>query len=191
VRKNLSLRRCPTRQAVETVTIKPAHRKEQWPMAKPRPDPKLAPKQNVSDEWDKEKLRTIMKNARRLARTDAHQDAFRQLCRIDGRNIEEAFDAEFAVVMCALEEALSEESAATRRSNRAKQKPGPEGMRQTLTELALKPKPSMGFVKLMEFGMGDMSAEALVVKYPDQFEAAVVIAAQRRLEEFGLLLQPG
>ncbi len=150
-------------------------------------DPKLARKQDVSEEWDQDKLRTIMKNAKRLARADAFQDAFRQLCRSQGRNIDDPLDADFAGVMMALEEALSEETGATRRQNRTRLKTGAMAARDTLSDVALKPKPSMGFVKLIEFGVADMSAESLVLKYPDRFEGEVVIAARRRLEEFGFL----
>ena len=59
-------------------------------------------------------------------------------------------------------------------------------MRQTLADLALKPQPSMGFLKLVEFNMADMSAESLILKYRDDFEQEVVAAARRRLDEYGI-----
>ncbi|MGE9010573.1 hypothetical protein ACO2JO_18465 [Leptospira interrogans] len=54
---------------------------------------------------------------------------------------------------------------------------------KTLTDLALKTQPSLGFVKLVEFDMADMSAEALILKYRHQFEPHVVEAATRRLND--------
>ena len=90
--------------------------------------------------------------------------------------------------MKALEEALTEEAGRTKRLNRTRQKLGRVGVRQTLADLALKPTPSLGFVKLVEFNMADMSAEALILKYRDQFEQHVVDAASKRLKEHGIKL---
>jgi hypothetical protein len=96
-------------------------------------------------------------------------------------------EAEFASVMRALEEALTEESGRTKRLNRTRQKIDRVGVRKTLSDLALKPSPSMGFLKLVEFNMADTSAEALILKHKDEFGEKVVAAARRRLEEFGVL----
>jgi hypothetical protein len=85
--------------------------------------------------------------------------------------------------MRALEEALTQESGKTKRLSRTRQKLSRVGVRQTLADLALKPKPSLGFVKLIEFNMADMSAEALILKYRNEFEPHVVDAATKRLKE--------
>jgi hypothetical protein len=140
---------------------------------------------DLSNEWDKEKLRNWIANAKRHKRDDIYQAAFRQLCRIEGRNIDDPLEAEFAIVMRALEEALSEESGKTKRLTRTRQKLSRVGVRQTLADLALKPSPSTGFLKLVEFGMArELSAEALVLKYEKEFEPAVVAAARKRLEKY-------
>ena len=44
---------------------------------------------DLSNEWDRDKLRNWMKNARRLGRDDVYRGARRQLCRIEGRNIDD------------------------------------------------------------------------------------------------------
>ncbi len=140
---------------------------------------------DLSNEWDKEKLRNWIVNAKRHKRDDIYQAAFRQLCRIEGRNIDDPLEAEFAIVMRALEEALSEESGKTKRLTRTRQKLNRVGVRQTLADLAMKPSPSTGFLKLVEFGMArELSAEALVLKYENEFEPAVVAAARKRLEQY-------
>ena len=95
----------------------------------------------------------------------------------EGRNIEDPLEAEFAAVMRALEEALTEESGRTKRLSRTRQKLNRVGVRQTLADLVLKPQPSLGFMKLLEFNMADMSAEALILKHRHQFDGAVVAAA--------------
>jgi hypothetical protein len=145
-----------------------------------------ASKPDLSNEWDKDKLRNWMANAKRLMRQDVYEDAFRQLCRVEGRNIDDPLEAEFASVMRALEEALTEESGKTKRLNRTRQKLGRVGVRQTLADLALKHQPSLGFKKLLEFNMADMSAEALVLKYAEEFDDIVVTAARKRLTEYGI-----
>jgi hypothetical protein len=139
---------------------------------------------DLANEWDKTKLRNWMANAKRLGRNDVYQAAFRQLCRVEGRNIEDPLEAEFAALMRALEEALTEESGRTKRLSRTRQKLNRVGVRQTLADLALKPQPSLGFMKLLEFNMADMSAEALILKHRHQFDGAVVAAAERRLTAY-------
>jgi hypothetical protein len=141
---------------------------------------------DLSNEWDRDKLRNWMKNAKRLGRDDVYRTALRQLCKIEGRDIDDPLDAEFAIVMRALEEALTEEAGKTKRLNRTRQKLDRVGVRKTLSDLALKTQPSLGFVKLVEFNMADMSAEALILKYRDQFEPHVVEAARKRLNEHGI-----
>ena len=141
---------------------------------------------DLSEEWDKTKLRNWMKNAKRLNRDDVYRAALRQLCKIEGRNIDDPLEADFAVVMRALEEALTAEAGKTKRLNRTRQKLDRVGVRQTLSDLALKPKPSIGFIKLLEFDMADMSAEALILKYKEEFEEQVVAAATKRLTEHGI-----
>jgi hypothetical protein len=146
---------------------------------------------DLSNEWDREKLRRWMVNAKKLDRNDVYQAALRQLCRVEGRNIDDPLEADFAIVMRALEEAMSAEAGKTKRLNRTRQKLNRVGVRQTLSDLAMKPQPSLGFLKLVEFGMaGDMSAEALIIKYKDTFDPTVVKAAEKRLEEHGIEARP-
>src|SRR3954452_11954980 len=126
-----------------------------------------------------------MTNAKRLGRNDVYQDAFRQLCRVEGRDLSDPLAAEFAAVMRALEEVLTQEAGKTKRLNRTRQKLERVGVRQTLADLALKPQPSIGFLKLIEFGMVDMSAESLILKYHNEFTSEVVAAARKRLKKYG------
>jgi hypothetical protein len=148
-----------------------------------------APIPDLSNEWDRDKLRNWMTNAKRLGRDDVYRAALRQLCKVEGRNIDDPLESDFAIVMRALEEALTQEAGKTKRLSRTRQKLGRVGVRRTLADLALKPKPSLGFVKLVEFNMADMSAEALILKYRNEFEPHVVDAAINRLKEHGIELR--
>jgi hypothetical protein len=140
----------------------------------------------LTNEWDEDKLRNWMANAKRLGRDDIYRAAFRQLCRIEGRDFDDPLAAEFSGVMRALEEALTQEAGKTKRLSRTRQKLKRAGVRQTLADLALKPQPSIGFLKLIEFGMADMSAESLILKYRTEFEPAVIEAAQGRLAKYSI-----
>jgi hypothetical protein len=145
-------------------------------------------KLDLSIEWDATKLRNLMTNAKRLGRDDIYFDAVRQIARIEGLNIDDPLEADFAIVMRALEEALTAESGQTKRLSRTKQKLKRAGVRQTLADLAVSPTPSVGFMKLIEFKMGDMSAEALILKYKSEFDEETVTAARKRLKEHGVTL---
>jgi hypothetical protein len=85
-----------------------------------------------------------------------------------------------------LEEALTEEAGKTKRLSRTRQKLKRAGVRQALTDLALKPQPSVGFLKLIEFGMADMFAEPLILKYRTEFEPEVISAARERSGKYGV-----
>ncbi|HWA50922.1 MAG TPA: hypothetical protein VG742_21825, partial [Dongiaceae bacterium] len=74
----------------------------------------------------------------------------------------------------------------TKRLNSTRQKLDRAGVHKTISDLALSAKPSLGFEKLVEFKMADMSAEALVMKFRKRFASNVVDAARRRLEEHGV-----
>ena len=75
-------------------------------------------KLDLSIEWDAIKLRNLMANAKRLGRDDVYFDAVRQIARIEGQNIDDPLEADFAIVMRALEEALTAESGQTKRLSR-------------------------------------------------------------------------
>ena len=142
-------------------------------------------KLDLSVEWDATKLRNLMTNAKRLGRIDIYFDAVRQIARIEGLNIDDPLEADFAIVMRALEEALTAESGQTKRVSWTKQKLKRAGVRQTLADLAVSPTPSVGFMKLIEFKMGDMSAEALILKYKSEFDEETVTAARNVLKNMG------
>ena len=147
---------------------------------------KNIPVPDLSTEWDRTKLRNWMANAKRHGRDDIYRAAFRQLCRVEGRNIDDPLEADFATRIRALEEALTAEAGKTKRLSRLRQKLNRAGVRQTLADLAVTAQPSLGFMKLLEFNMADMSAEALILKYRDEFSPDIVDAASTRLAKYGV-----
>lgn len=142
----------------------------------------------ISNEWDPAKLRSLMLNAKRQERMDVYNQAFRQLCRVQGRNYDDPLDRDFHEVMAALEQALTETRGRTTRLIRTRQKLKRVDVQTLINDLATSKQPSQGFLQLLEFGMGDMSAEHLVLRYSDRFPAATVEAARRRLVTHGVPL---
>ena len=144
---------------------------------------------DLTDEWDRQKLRNWMDNARNMKREDVYRDAFRQLCRTDGREMEDPLESDYAGVRRALEEALADETGKPKRLNRPPAKVTRPSLMKTLAEMALKKTPSIAFLKLAEYEMVELSGEALIVKYKDEFAPDVVSAARQRLTEFNVELE--
>jgi hypothetical protein len=156
-------------------------------MANMKPRRAGASKFDSTNAWNQEKLLKEMATAKRLGRDDLYVDAFRQLCRAAGRDNDDPLDAEFASVLMALEEVFADKAGESRRLSRTKQTLSRYGVVHTLGDLALKSKASDGFLKLLELGVADMTAEKLVLKHRDRFEDDVILAAEHRLREFGVL----
>jgi hypothetical protein len=57
---------------------------------------------------------------------------------------------------------------------------------KTMEDLALKNKESDGFKMLMERGMPGLTAEAIILRHPDRFDADVKAAARDRLVTAGV-----
>src|SRR5688572_1050291 len=100
---------------------------------------------DLANEWDPKKLRTLMSNAKQRARMDVYEQAFRQLCRIEGRDHDDPLDREFHEVMAALEQALTEARGKTTRLNRTRQKLKRVGVQALISDLARSRQPSEGF----------------------------------------------
>ena len=144
---------------------------------------------DLTDEWDRQKLRNWMDNARKMKREDVYRDAFRQLCRTDGREMEDPLESDYAGVRRALEEALADETGKPKRLNRPPAKVTRTSLMKTLAEMALRKTPSIAFLKLAEYEMIELSGEALIVKYTEEFTPEAVAAARQRLTEFNFELE--
>jgi len=135
---------------------------------------------------DETKLRNWINNASREGAEEVEDAARRRLiavraCRdIDDPNDPVALD--FWKSITALENELSEEKGKTIRLSRTRQKIARVGVEKTLTDLALQPQPSDGYHLLKARGMLDLSAEAVVLRYPERFAQEVLEAARLRLE---------
>ncbi len=135
---------------------------------------------------DSLKLRNWIKNAHREGAVEVEEAARRRLIEVEAsKNIDDTSDplfVEFWKSISALELALSEEKGKTIRLARTRQKIARVGVQKTLNDLALQVKPSEGYFLLRDRGMLDLSAEAVVLRFPGRFDENVCKAARSRLD---------
>ncbi|OJF99384.1 hypothetical protein [Pararhizobium antarcticum] len=131
------------------------------------------------------KLQNWVRNAEREGVPEIADAARRRIIEVEAlKSKDSSSDSmvlDFWKSIFALEFALSEERGKTTRLNRTRQKIARVGVLKTLADLALQPTASEGYFLLRERGMLDMSAEAVVLRFPDRFGPDVLIAARRRL----------
>jgi len=130
-----------------------------------------------------EDARAYLNNVRRLGRTDLYPSAFRRLCELEGNDHGGALVVDFWRAVAAAEQVLREQRGKTVRLARTRQKVERVGVHKTVEDLALSKKPSDGFAILTGAGLGDLTAEYLVLKYQGRFSAEALAAAKVRLVE--------
>ncbi len=134
---------------------------------------------------DEKKLRNWISNANREKVKEVEDAARRRL--IEVRALKDIDDPNDPIVLdfwksiTALENELSEERGKTTRLSRTRQKIARVGVEKTLADLALQGQPSDGYHLLKARGMLDLSAEAVVLRYPKRFAREVLDAARLRL----------
>ncbi len=131
---------------------------------------------------DKQALRNLMDNAKRLERDDVYWLAFKQLCSLEGVAYDDPLERDFYEMLNAYEQLLTEKNGRTTKASRTRQKLKNKGVKQCLIDWALG-APTDGFKLLVEKGLLELTAEYLVVKYAERFPEAVVKAARERLAQ--------
>lgn len=140
---------------------------------------------------DVDKLRNWISNAEREGADAVADAARRQLIEVMASSniatptIESPTDPlvlDFWKSITALEFELSLERGKTIRLARTRQKIARVGVQKTLADLTLQPTPSEGYFLLKNRDMLDLSAEAVVLRFPEQFDEDVINAARARLK---------
>lgn len=143
-------------------------------------------------EFDFKKLktpdecRTFMKNARTRNRENLCPGAFRRLCELESGQDPDPIVVEFWQAIAALEEVRRETHGKTVRANGTLKKVKKDGVLTTIESLVMRKKPGDGFRWLAEAGLGDLTAEHIVARYPAHFSAEALAASKARLEEYGI-----
>ena len=135
---------------------------------------------------DEIKLRNWIANANREGVEEVEDAARRRLIELRAsKDVDDPSDPivlDFWKSISALEQELSDERGKTIRLSRTRQKIARVGVEKTLTDLALQPQPSEGYHLLRERGVLDLSAEAVVLRFPERFGEGVLEAARKRLD---------
>ena len=76
----------------------------------------------ISEYTDREELRGLMANAKRLRRDDIWQEAFRRLCALEGLDQTDPLHRDFYQTLAAYEQLLTEKNHRTTRASRTRQK---------------------------------------------------------------------
>ena len=131
---------------------------------------------------DRDALRNLMENAKRLERDDIYWLAFKRLCSLEGMAYDDPLERDFYDVLNAYEELLTEKHGRTTKASRTRQKLKNKGVEQCLIDWALGDLTD-GFKLLVEKGLPELTAEYLVVKHATRFPEVAVKAARERLAQ--------
>ncbi|MCE6958780.1 hypothetical protein LAZ40_06925 [Cereibacter sphaeroides] len=133
-----------------------------------------------------DQLRRIMTNARREGNRQVLDAAFARLVEVLPAAAPGTLEHEFWITIHAFEELLREERGKTVLLGRTRQKLQRDGVMKTLIDFSTRGTPTQGFRDLIERDLPKLTAEYLVLKHAEKFEAWVLDAARRRLSEAGI-----
>ncbi len=138
---------------------------------------------SISKCNDPDKLRTWIKNARNKNASDVADAAFRRLISIVPSEQPGTVEHDFWQSIHAFEHVLLEERGKTVRLSRTRQKISRVGIMQTMRDLALSDKKSDGFEMLMERGMPEITAEAVILRHCDIQISSIQTYSQQRAND--------
>ncbi|WP_431016385.1 hypothetical protein [Bradyrhizobium pachyrhizi] len=140
----------------------------------------------IAASEDVNKLRTWIANARKEKQQDIEEAAFRRLIEILPKEAPGTVEHDFWRTIHAFEHMLTVERGKTTRLARTRQKVARVGEIDTLRDWAMGTKSTDGFTMIIERNMPELTGEAIVLRHGDLFDATVVSAAKKRLEEAGV-----
>ena len=145
----------------------------------------VKPKKPLETYTEIDGLKKIVANAERLGEMEYALAARKQLAIAQGADDVE-LQLRFDQIIEAYEAMLTEKNKRRTRASRTWQKVSREGIKKTIIDWAMSPKPAEGFTSLIEDGRPELTAEYLIVELQDRFSAEVVEAASRRLLQHGV-----
>jgi len=143
---------------------------------------------NPSTMTDPARVRQLMLNAEGLNATELAAACRRRLFELSGVDIDDPVERRLAEAVAALEETYREKHGHAQAAGYTRRKIKEAGAIATLSDWALKPDVTPGFISLVEAGMAQFTGEYVIAEHPDRFEPHVVSAALKRLTEHGVKL---
>ena len=146
---------------------------------------------NPSKMTDPKKVRQLLANAERLDATELAAACRRRLYELGGADLDDPVERRLAQAVAALEETYREKHGRAQVGGYTRRKIADAGAIATLSDWALKPDVTPGFLALVESGMAEFTGEYVVAEFPDRFAPHVVAAARKRLEQHGVNVPQG
>jgi hypothetical protein len=137
---------------------------------------------------DPQQLRILADNARARGREDLAFTCLVRIAELAGQSYDPGIEREFWEAITVAEELRSAETGRTARLSRTRQKVNRVGVLATVRDLARAPKTTEGFRILVDGKRPDLTAEAIVIRHPEHFDADVIEAAKTKLGEAGVPL---
>jgi hypothetical protein len=135
--------------------------------------------------------RQLAENASRLGREDVSAQALEKARELQA--VEDGYDspAQIAIAsaLYAYEEEQSRAKRRTFRANRTRQMLAKHGALRAAERMVMNRQPSKGFGVLEEAGLRELSFEAIIDRFPEEFSPIAVVAARARLSGEPLPIQ--
>jgi len=139
--------------------------------------------ERIARETDIEALKQVTSNARGKSQS-VERAALRRLATISAKQQPGTVENACWSMVHAVEELRRLAGRRVSRMNRMRQKIEKDGEIEALRYCAL--NQTDGFSEVIAYGTPEMTAEAIVLRYPDHFDEATLLAARQRLEDAGL-----
>ena len=139
----------------------------------------------VAEMDDPDKLRNLLANAARMGVAPVEEAAFRRLALVQteaGEAEAGSVEHDFLQTIFAFEQLLREERGKAVRLTKTRTKFTKSGAIKALESFAEVTGEMTGFDTLMARGLSDMTGEAVILRHPDDFDAATRDAATARLD---------
>ncbi|MAL09299.1 MAG: hypothetical protein CMF74_06515 [Maricaulis sp.] len=132
-----------------------------------------------------DECRGLMTNAERLGNEEVHRLAFQRLCVLAGEaeEIDDEREREFAQVLAAHEELLSQKNGRKTKATRLRAKYKAKGLNACLADWPAAPDTTANLETLAQHGLGAFTGDYLIVKHADEFDTKIVAAATKRLKK--------
>lgn len=137
---------------------------------------------------DPKLVRQLLENAEKREAHDLAAACRRRLFQLGGIDVDDPVERRLWEAVTALEETYREKHGRAQAAGYTRRKIRDAGAVATLSDWAMKPEVTPGFIALVAAGMSEFTGEYVIAQYPDRFEPHVVEAAKRRLIEYGVPL---
>jgi hypothetical protein len=134
----------------------------------------------ITDYNDPAALRRVRKNA-----LDMADDALRHLSLLEAGKQPDKMHTDYYQALAAYEQLLIETVSPSARARRTREALAKRSLQECLEEWAGAKTPTRAFELLTKFGLVDMTAERIVLRYPEHFSAKTLETSRKRLAELG------